>query len=92
MGNTPSIEDYFREFAETTNVCHFSDCVGFGLKSQEHGVGFKSELMFKVYYRYFKKYMSNADLVIEMQEEDYLDCKNLKHTLKLIDQYKNNMN
>lgn len=84
-----SLHNYFRDYAKYCNICHFADCVNYGLEPSEHGIGFKTYEAFERVYELHSKYVSNALLVIEMQEEDYMNCKNLKQTLEYIRRYKN---
>lgn len=82
-----NIEKYFELYSETTNICHFAKCRGTGIESKDHGIGFSNYRDFKKHYELFLKYMPNADLVIEMCENDYIKCPNLSKTIEYIDIY-----
>lgn len=82
-------EKYFQDYAEFTKEIHFANIINKGLSNHEHGVAFREgnpddDKYFEMTLRLIKKYLINANVCLEIREEDYTNAVNFENTLKRI--------
>lgn len=87
----PTLEYYFQKNSEYCRIFHFSDVKGLGLNKKDHGIAFaKSRESFLLEsLSLYDRYLKQADLVIEMQEENYETFENLTKTFNYLENYYN---
>lgn len=86
--NIPSIEEFFENNKDVVKIIHLNNVVGLGLTPGKHSVGFEKDtnLLSKLAIC-INKYCNNADIVLEMNEEDYdkEPNRNKLDTLRLLE-------
>ena len=84
------LEKYFNENKDICFICHFNNLSGTGIK-KGHGIGFiNDQKNFDNFIKLYEKYIPNADLVIEIREDDYSNAINFKDAVKKINEYNKN--
>lgn len=88
----PNLEYYFIQNKDLCRIFHLSDVKGLGLAKEDHGIVFSSqrEKYLLEILALYDKYLTHADLVIEIQENDYESFDNLKHTFNYLKDYYDN--
>ena len=81
-----TVEDFFKAFSNSCKLIHFANIEGYGYLPNTHGIGFGEEDRTQLckYLDYCKKYLPNAQIVLEISESDYETRPNLVKTLKTL--------
>lgn len=80
-----SLECFFKENSMTCNNIHLCNLTNWGYGFLEHGSAFNMnnpkdmEVLFNIF-KYYEKYTPNATITLEVCEENYLNCINVKLT------------
>lgn len=80
----PTIDDYFAEYKDTAKLIHLADVVNLGLRKEEHGIVFNDKEVMKQYVDLYKKHNYDCNIVLEIQESDYLISQNLLNNYKML--------
>lgn len=84
--NLPDVEDIFTYGGAYCGTVHLANCKEYGYENGQHGTGFMihDKLLCKKLLRYIQENCPNADIVLEIQEADYIENANVKDTLETL--------
>ena len=90
LPNKYSMEDIFQIYGVNTKQLHLAYCKNFGVKMNEHGIGFQGNIsVLRSFLCYIDKYMPEADIVLEMKEDDYHNPINSVEAANFINKFRN---
>lgn len=83
--NDINMEHFFQMNQEICKLIHFNNLYGNGYR-ENHGVPFEKFDEVTGLLALYEKYRYQCPLTLEIREEDYLDCKNYRKTMRLIEE------
>lgn len=83
-----NMQKFFVENRDYCEVLHLCDVKDLGFENGEHGVKFENDRLGELeeILSYYKKYMPQADITLEILEEDYVENKNFEDNFNLVRQ------
>lgn len=82
------LEDYFANNKDLVLSIHLANTRGSGYEKGQHGCGFldidEDIDLLNLFLRLYKKYNYSCPIVLEIEEEDYLNCINYLNSLELL--------
>lgn len=80
-------EEIFALYSESCKNVHLANADEYGLESKQHGTGFQDDIVLLRYLIHLIQYYTpDANIVLEMREDDYLNPKNSMHARDYIKQ------
>lgn len=79
-----NLEDYFRENKDVVKLIHLSDVKNLGLRREEHGIAFETVEDMKECVDLYKKFNYTCNIVLEIQEQDYIEAPNLMRNFQMV--------
>lgn len=79
------LHEQFKAASESP-IIHFANCIGNGIHCKDHGVGFTEDnKLLRLYIDIIERYWNiDANIVLEIQEEDYTVCSSTLKTLEVM--------
>lgn len=89
LSNEHTMKSMFEKYADTCAQIHFAYCKKFGVKLDEHGVGFQGNInIMNEWLTYIDEYMPMTNIVLEMREKDYYNPVNSVHAVEYINKFR----
>lgn len=89
VSDIDGIEEFFKKDGDLAKIIHFNNSRLLGIKSINHSIGFRNDILFRAALSFVDEYTNNPDLVLELREDDYGNCINFKETAALVRKVEN---